>query len=45
MNMVVYRQTNNNFIEAEVDKNQISLLLKDINGNVEKQYQVEKDRW
>ena len=36
--------SNNNFIEAEVDKNQISLLLKDINGNVEKRYQVEKDR-
>ena len=32
--------SNNHFIEAEVDAEEISLLLKDINGNVEGQYTI-----
>jgi hypothetical protein len=33
--------SNNHFIEAEVDAEKISLLLKDINGNVEGHYTIQ----
>ncbi len=36
--------SNNHFIEAEVDEVEISLSLKDIEGNVEKRYVIENDR-
>lgn len=35
--------SNNHFIEAEVDENEISLLLKNTEGKVEKRYVIEND--
>lgn len=36
--------SNNHFIEASVNENEISLVLKDMEGNVEKQYEVKSMR-
>lgn len=35
--------SNNHFVEAEVNEYEIFLMLKDINGKIEKKYQVGKD--
>jgi len=35
--------SNNNFIEASVNEQEISLILKDLNGEIETQYLVDKD--
>jgi UDP-2,3-diacylglucosamine pyrophosphatase LpxH len=42
-NYPVLISSNNNFIEAEVNNESISIILKDIDGNIEKRYTIAKD--